>query len=364
MSARLGRQGTEHSLMLAFAALRVGYGVQLLVTFAGGRFEWLDPLLGVAAVEAAVLVGWTMRHRALRPAWAFVADALLVAALALGAAHGAGLSWAYPYSYVVVVGAGLALRPAALLFSSIIPLILAVAVTTPVPGERQVIMASLPLMAAVSWYAARALRAQADAVDSARQAAVRAAAELARQDERAAHARLLSERVLHLFDQLGEERRVPDARLRAHVAERAAWLRRYLEEGEGRDTLAEAVRHAESLGLEVESLLPPGLRVPAAVAGAVREALVNVAKHAGISRARVTGLVQEGRLVVRVSDEGRGFSPERGHGFGLRESVTGRIEAAGGTVTVTSHPGRGTCVEITLALSPESGTDAVLPDPA
>jgi signal transduction histidine kinase len=78
----------------------------------------------------------------------------------------------------------------------------------------------------------------------------------------------------------------------------------------------------------------------------VAEALTNVARHAGATRAHVT--VRRDGAVVRceVSDDGRGGADtSRGTGLlGLRD----RAEAAGGTLSLVSPPGRGTVVTAVL----------------
>jgi PAS domain S-box-containing protein len=81
----------------------------------------------------------------------------------------------------------------------------------------------------------------------------------------------------------------------------------------------------------------------------VSEALTNVAKHAGAGEARVT--IARRRDVVRceIADDGRGGADaSRGSGItGLRD----RAEAAGGTLAITSPPGRGTVIKAALPLS-------------
>jgi len=81
----------------------------------------------------------------------------------------------------------------------------------------------------------------------------------------------------------------------------------------------------------------------------VAEALTNVAKHAGPARARVS--VHRDGAVVRceVSDDGRGGADtSAGTGIlGLRD----RAEAAGGTLSIVSPPGRGTVVSAVLPLA-------------
>lgn len=78
------------------------------------------------------------------------------------------------------------------------------------------------------------------------------------------------------------------------------------------------------------------------------EALRNVARHAGVDSARVTASREGDVLTVTVTDEGRGFAPERvpEHRRGLARSVIGRMAAVGGRATVTSRPGQGTTVRL------------------
>ena len=66
----------------------------------------------------------------------------------------------------------------------------------------------------------------------------------------------------------------------------------------------------------------------------VGEALVNTARHAGPTRARVTLLEEPGRLRVRIVDDGPapGWAPHPGAGQGLR-GLGERVTALGGTLT-------------------------------
>jgi hypothetical protein len=90
--------------------------------------------------------------------------------------------------------------------------------------------------------------------------------------------------------------------------------------------------------------VPPA--VGAALAGAVTEALTNVARHAGPCRVRLHAAAAAGGVTVEVADDGRGFEPARVPVScrGVRESLVGRIGAVDGSATVTSEPGRGTRV--------------------
>jgi signal transduction histidine kinase len=89
-----------------------------------------------------------------------------------------------------------------------------------------------------------------------------------------------------------------------------------------------------------------------AALAAAREAIVNAARHSGASRVDVYGEMAAERLEIFVRDTGRGFDPDAvsADRRGLRESVIGRMERAGGTASVVSAPGRGCEVTLFLAL--------------
>jgi signal transduction histidine kinase len=86
--------------------------------------------------------------------------------------------------------------------------------------------------------------------------------------------------------------------------------------------------------------------VAGAIVHATREALANVAAHAGTGEAWVTITLGPGTLDVTVRDAGAGFDPARVDParLGLRRSITGRVTDWGGRVSVRSAPGQGTLV--------------------
>lgn len=88
-----------------------------------------------------------------------------------------------------------------------------------------------------------------------------------------------------------------------------------------------------------------------AVVAAAKEALVNVARHAGVDRAHLFAQVEDGRITLTVRDRGVGFDPAATpEGIGLSRSVRHRVETAGGTVTVRSTPGSGTEIELEVPI--------------
>jgi PAS domain S-box-containing protein len=97
--------------------------------------------------------------------------------------------------------------------------------------------------------------------------------------------------------------------------------------------------------------LPPEAAI--AIYRVFQESLTNIARHAHAKRVAVQVTASAGRLVLRVSDDGRGISPEEALGAkslgltGMRE----RISLLGGQVSVDGRAGQGTTVVVELPLS-------------
>ena len=91
------------------------------------------------------------------------------------------------------------------------------------------------------------------------------------------------------------------------------------------------------LGVSGAIWLGVGQPVEGAAYFVVSEALTNVARHAGARSAQVAGWVHGDRLVVAVTDDGRGGA-RVGGGSGLAGLVT-RLDVLGGTLTVRSPEG-------------------------
>ena len=85
---------------------------------------------------------------------------------------------------------------------------------------------------------------------------------------------------------------------------------------------------------------------------ATREAMVNAAKHSGAATIDVYVEHIAGELSVFVRDRGTGFDVEAipADRHGIRDSITSRMEGAGGTAVVKTAPGEGTEVALTLPL--------------
>jgi signal transduction histidine kinase len=80
----------------------------------------------------------------------------------------------------------------------------------------------------------------------------------------------------------------------------------------------------------------------------VSEALTNVAKHARAGQAEVTARIEEGRLAVRVRDDGVGGARPDGSGLvGLAD----RLAALNGELRVENRADGGTLIAAAIPLA-------------
>jgi len=89
---------------------------------------------------------------------------------------------------------------------------------------------------------------------------------------------------------------------------------------------------------------------------AVRELLLNVAKHSGVDHAELSLKPAGSDLIIQVSDKGSGFetashscSSASGLGFGLF-NVSQRLHLLGGYCHLDTHPGKGTIVTLKIPM--------------
>lgn len=84
-----------------------------------------------------------------------------------------------------------------------------------------------------------------------------------------------------------------------------------------------------------------------AVRDAVREALRNTMKHSDATEVVLRVEERDGGIAVIARDYGTGFDQDqRPPGFGISESIVGRLVEVGGNAKVESTPGRGTRVTL------------------
>jgi PAS domain S-box-containing protein len=104
---------------------------------------------------------------------------------------------------------------------------------------------------------------------------------------------------------------------------------------------------------EVLPEIPVSARSRQYVFLAVKEALNNVVKHARATEVRLHLAMRENRLVIRVSDNGRGFTLGRLSRIGQGvQNMKARLTDAGGECVIQSRQGKGTMVRMTIPLQP------------
>ena len=182
-----------------------------------------------------------------------------------------------------------------------------------------------------------------------------------RSQERAEVAAHLHDSVLQTLAMV--QRRADDPREVAALARRQerelrAWLTSRPESARGESRLASALQDAAeeveaAHGVEVD-VVAVGDRAldenAEALVAAAREAMTNAAKFGEGSAVAVYAEVSDEGASVFVRDRGPGFDlaavPQDRRG--VRQSIVGRMERHGGSARVTSNPGGGTEVELTL----------------
>ncbi len=92
---------------------------------------------------------------------------------------------------------------------------------------------------------------------------------------------------------------------------------------------------------------------------AAREALNNVVKHSGATEVKLRIAMEEGRLEIRIEDNGRGFLMDyaRGNGGNGLGNLERRMGEAGGSAQIESVRGQGSIVTLVLPLLARPETD-------
>jgi signal transduction histidine kinase len=87
-----------------------------------------------------------------------------------------------------------------------------------------------------------------------------------------------------------------------------------------------------------------------ALVAAAGEAMTNSVKHSGAPLVSVFAEVTDSAAEVFITDQGAGFDPEsipEGR-HGIKDSLIGRMQRHGGEADISSEPGEGTEVRLTL----------------
>src|SRR5437588_1940223 len=148
---------------------------------------------------------------------------------------------------------------------------------------------------------------------------------------------------LALIQRSADDPRRVAALARTQERELRAWLageepvREAASLGEALKAAAVEVEDAANAAVEVVVVGESELDEPAAATlAAAREAMLNAAKFAGDGAVSVFAELSSQRIVVFVRDRGPGFDPTSvsSERHGVRESIVGRMQRAGGRATV------------------------------
>ena len=105
----------------------------------------------------------------------------------------------------------------------------------------------------------------------------------------------------------------------------------------------------------IPAAVPPNVAL--ALFRIVQEGLQNLKKHSGAVEAHVNLRKDEDRLLLSVSDKGRGFDPmemKNRVGLGIR-SMGERARLVGGQFEIYSEPGKGTRIDVWMPFHPGNG---------
>ncbi len=145
--------------------------------------------------------------------------------------------------------------------------------------------------------------------------------------------------------------------------EEARQLRTILQQTHRRRPIAQevaalvAAERLRGLPIRTEQVGDARPSVPPAIQDAcceaLREALTNARRHAQATAVLVRTDLRDGAVCVEVVDDGIGFDPgEASWGFGLTESIVGRLAEVGARATLTSTAGAGTTVSLRATWRP------------
>lgn len=133
--------------------------------------------------------------------------------------------------------------------------------------------------------------------------------------------------------------------------------------GAALEWLAEEAQERDGLRVEVEDdgqSGPLNGKIGITLFKAVRELLVNVARHSRAKNVKVSVRRHGGEVRIAVRDDGVGFDPSEHHlkavvegGFGLF-NIREQLSHLGGRLAIVSQPGRATTVSLSVPLAAES----------
>jgi signal transduction histidine kinase len=118
-------------------------------------------------------------------------------------------------------------------------------------------------------------------------------------------------------------------------------------EWQGREVSRRGNMEVEVHSENVSEQLPDEVKV--CVYRLVQEALNNAAIHAEAKNAKVTVVQTADKIILDITDDGRGFDPQRMRGMGIL-GMEERVRRLAGSLTIQSAPGKGANVKAELPI--------------
>ena len=118
-------------------------------------------------------------------------------------------------------------------------------------------------------------------------------------------------------------------------------------EWQGREVSRRSEMEVEVQSGEVSEKIPDEYKI--CIYRIVQEALNNAARHSAAKNAKVNVDQTANKILVCVSDDGRGFDPQRVRGLGIL-GMEERVRRLGGIFTIDSKPGGGTTLKAEFPL--------------
>jgi signal transduction histidine kinase len=119
-------------------------------------------------------------------------------------------------------------------------------------------------------------------------------------------------------------------------------------EWQGREVSRRSETEVEIQSVGVPETIPDEYKI--CIYRLVQEALNNAARHSAARNAKVTVEQKMNKILVTVSDDGRGFDSQRVRGLGLL-GMEERVKRLGGKLAIDSKPGAGTTVRAEFPLT-------------
>jgi hypothetical protein len=373
-AGRSALAGVEQAYVRMFVAVRaLDLGQAWLAVALGCARAATRPgvdvaLIALATLESLWLCWWFLRRRSLLPAGrALALDCCFAVAMLLGTMWytptgdrtSTWLSWAFAFTLSTAGLAGASLRRPGPVAVAALVLAAVYAGVTAVPNlgaadgavaTGLVNASAYPAFAGVMWLVSEYIRNLAGAAD----------------DARLRVAQLERDRAHGVIHEVLPYLRV-DALLQADPAQQVAivtdtlakfdQLRAYVDGTDQPGDVEGAVRNVAglfaSMDLRIVNALDHPVILDEDVAFGLRQALetalANARANAPQARVVLTVGAQPDTVFVTVVDDGDGFDPAQTRpGFGMSETLGRQLAAIGGRGQVTSTPGTGTTVQITV----------------